>query len=276
MDCCALLSTEVCEMAVDTYIEKAQTRVRSEQEAIEEKVDAYETFVRRVAKLQTDRSPASVADMTTAVGATHLSTDASSTDRCRMVQAAFAKTIRPHSVDDIDDSESVLDTIRAEFTDAIAVALAPTTDTSFTPELKKMILAEARSRRSEATALRKTLGRESAQPADAAEEVDGIIAWLFDANEAALADLGFGALQRRHETLASHRDRCEELARERQAFLEGTTNDGIDVGVRHRSVLPYLYQDFPVDHPVLATAAKLDQTCRECQRAVRDHLVRRA
>ena len=94
--------------------------------------------------------------------------------------------------------------------------------------------------------------------------------------EAAVTNLGFGALQRRHETLASHRDRCEELARERQVFLEGTTNDGIDVGVRHRSVLPYLYQDFPVDHPVLATAAELDQTCWECQRAVRDHLVRRA
>jgi hypothetical protein len=49
----------------------------------------------------------------------------------------------------------VLDTIREEFTDAIAVALAPTTEASFTAELKQMVLAEAWSRRAEATALQK-------------------------------------------------------------------------------------------------------------------------
>jgi len=263
-------------MAVDTYIGQARTRVRSEQEAIDEKQDAYETFICRVRELQTEQTPSSITGLTTAGGATHLSTDASSADSCRTVRTAFAETIQPHSVADIDGSESLLETIREEFTGAIAVALAPTTETSFTPELKRMLLAEARCRRSEVTALQKTLEREETHLDDAAETVDDIIAWIVDTNETPLTNLAFDALQQRHETLDGHRDRCEDVGRDRQAFLRRTTNDGADAGVCHRNLMPYLYQDFPVDHPVLATVATLDETCQECQRTVRNHLVRRA
>lgn len=263
-------------MAVDTYVERARTRVRAEQEAIDEMLDAYETFISRVTELQTVRAPESAAGFTTTGGATHLSTDASSTDRCRTVRRVFAETIRPYSVADVDESESLLDTIREEFSDEIAVALAPTTEPSFTPELKQRVLADARSRRSEAAALRTALDREESQLDEAATTVDDVVAWLVDVNETPLTDLGFDALKQRHRTLADHRDRCEDVARERQVFLQGTANGGPDAGVRNRSLVPYLYRNFPVDHPVLATVVKLDETCRECQRIVRDHLVRRA
>lgn len=262
-------------MTVDTYIGQARTRAQAEQDAIDEKRDAYEAFIRRVQKLQPDQTSSSVAGITTAGGVTHLSADASSADACRTVRTGFAETIRPHSVADIDEPESVLDTIREEFTDAIAVALAPTTEASFTAELKQMVLAEARSRRAEATALQKALEREEAHLDGAAEAASDIIAWIVDANETPLTGLGFDALQQRHEMLAGHRDRCEEVVWHRREFLEGTTNNGVDAGVRHKSLMPYLYRDFPVDHPVLATVAKLDGTCQECQRTVRDHLVRR-
>jgi capsid protein len=263
-------------MAVDTDIDRARTRVRAEQEAVDEKLDAYETFIRRVRGLQTDPAPSSGAGITTAGGATHLSTDVSSTDRRRTVRRAFAETIRPHSVADVDETESLLETIREEFTDTIAVVLAPTTDASLTPELKRLVLTEARSRRTEAAALQKALEREEAHLDDAAAAVDDIVAWMVDANERALTDLGFDALAERHETLAGHRACCEDVARDRQAFLQQTTNGGIDAGVRHRRLVSYLYRDFPVDHPVLTAVATLDETCRDCQRAVRDHLVRRA
>ena len=65
-------------------------------------------------------------------------------------------------------------------------------------------------------------------------------------------------------------------ARERQQFLRATTNDGLEAGVRHERLMPPLYQDVPVDHPVLATVAKLDATCGACRRTVRDHVVRRS
>jgi len=263
-------------MVVDTYIEQARTRARSEQEAIAEMRDAYEAFINRVQKLQPEQAPPSVAGLTTAGGVTHLSADASNTDGCRPVRRAFAETIRPHSVADLDENESLLETICEEFTDTIAVALAPTTEASFTPDLKRMVLTEAQSRRAEATALRKALEREEAHLDEADGAVDDIIAWIVDANETPLTDLSFDALQQRHETLASHRDYCNEVARDRQEFLQKTTNNGVDAGVRHKSLMPYLYQDFPVDHPVLATVTTLDETCQECQRTVRDHLVRRA
>jgi hypothetical protein len=263
-------------MAVDTYIEQASARVRTEREAIEELVDAYGTFIRRVRELQPDGTPASMAGTTTAGGAIHVSGEASGPERCRRVRTAFAETVRPHSVADIDEPEPVLETIREEFTDAVAVALAPTTDTAFTPELKGMVLSEARSRRSEAAALQRALGREATELDDVAEAVEDVVTWIVEADETPLSDLGFDALKQRHETLADHRDRCESLARDRQEFLRGTTTDGLETRVSHRSLVAYLYSDFPVDHPVLATVTTLDETCRDCQRAVRTHLVRRA
>lgn len=105
-----------CEMAVDTYIEQARTRVRAEQEAIDDKLDAYETFIRRVQGLQPNQTPSSLASLTTAGGATHLSAEAPSADGCRTVRTVFAETIRPHSVADIDETESLLETTREEFT----------------------------------------------------------------------------------------------------------------------------------------------------------------
>lgn len=263
-------------MVVDTYIEQARTRARSEQEAIAEMRDAYEAFIRRVQKQQPEQTPSSAAGLTTTGGVTHLSADGSSTDGCRPVRRAFAETIRPHSVADIDQTECLLETIREEFTDAIAVALAPTTEASFTPDLKRVVLTEAQARRAEATALRKALEREEAHLDEADGAVDDIIAWIVDASETPLTDFGFDALQQRHETLASHCDRCEVMARDRQEFLQKTTNNGVGAGVGHESLIPYLYQDFSVDHPVLATVARLTETCQGCQRTVRDHLVRRA
>lgn len=169
------------EMAVDTYLDHARTCVHAEQEAIGAKLDAYKTFMRRVRDLETEQTPSSTAGITTAGGATHLFADGSGTDRCRTVRSAFDETIQPHSVADIGGAESLLETIREEFTDAIAVALAPTTEPSFTPELKQMVIAEARSRRLEAATLRKALGGEETQLDDAAATVDEINAWVVDA-----------------------------------------------------------------------------------------------
>jgi hypothetical protein len=262
-------------MPVDTYIDRARTRVQAEQEAVDAKREAYETFINRVTKVQTDPTPSPSSGMTAATG-THLAVDSPPDDHCRTVRTVFAETIRPHSIDDIDGSESLLETIREEFTDTIAVALAQTTDASFAPELKRMVLSEAQARHSEATALRKVLDREHRQLEETGNVVDDITVWIAEADETPLTDLGFGALARRHERLATHRNRCEELAHQRQDFLQQTTNNSIEVGIRHQSLIPYLYQDFPVDHPVLATVARLDDTCEDCQRVVRAHLTRRA
>jgi hypothetical protein len=269
-------------MPVETRVDRARTRVRTERgaidaklDAIDAKLDAIDEFVDRVEELSTDCARSS-AGGPVATGSGLVRADPATGSRCRTVRTAFAETIRPHSVAGVDGTEPVLETVREEFTDALAVALAPTTGASFTPELERTVVATAESRRSEATAVRRALGREEARLDDPAATVDDVVAWIVDANETPLTDLGFDALRRRHETIAGRRDRCEDAARERQTFLRGTTNDGLGAGVRHRSLVPYPYREFPVDHPVLSTVASLGATCRECQRAIRDHPVRRA
>jgi hypothetical protein len=201
--------------------------------------------------------------------------NASNDDHCRAVRTAFAETIQPHSTVDVDESEPVLATIEAEFTDSIAIALAPTTDKSFTDDLKQAITAEADARRTETAVMRRALDREETLLEDAATTVEEITAWIATADETPLTDLDFERLHDRHATLAIHRRQCEDLAVERQDFLRATTSRNVEARLRHRSLAHYLYQEFLMDHPVLTTVARLDATCAACQCAIREHLVRR-
>jgi hypothetical protein len=262
-------------MSVETYIDHARTRVRVERDAADAKADAYDAFVDRVADVPGTSTSSTAPRATATAGA--LSRGGSSTDdRCRAVRNAFAETVRPHSTDDVDDHEPLLEAVRAELSESIAFALAPTTEPSFSPGLKRAVVSVAGTRRTESRVLSRALAREDARLERAGDLVEDVTDWISRADESPLSDLGFEALERRHETLAGHRDRCADLADQRQAFLQGTTNEGVDVGIRHRQLVSSLYGDFPVDFPVLATVTRLDATCEACQRAVRQHLVRRA
>ncbi|WP_425499739.1 DUF7260 family protein [Halorarum halobium] len=119
----------------------------------------------------------------------------------------------------------------------------------------------------------RALEREAARLEDAGAVVDEITTWIAATDETPLSALDFDDLRARHETLAAHRERCAGLVRQRQAFLGSATSRGGEIGVSHRSLIPSVYRDFPVDHPLLATVARVDRTCAECQRAVRSHLV---
>mgnify|MGYP006288907567 FL=1 len=261
-------------MGIETHVHQARTRAQAEWEAVDAKVDAYDAFIGRVTNLPTAPAPSATPRATAAAGT--LARGGSATDdRCRRVRKAFAETVRPHSIDDVDDPESVLETVQSEFSDSVAAALAPTTETSFTPELKRVVVSVASTRRTETKVLRRALAREDDRLERAGETVDDVVEWITRANETPLSDLGFAALRRRHESLAQHRERCEQLARRRQEFVRGTTNEGVDAGIRHQRLVSYLYEDFPVAFPVLATVARLDAVCATCQRAVRQHLVRR-
>ncbi|WP_084510153.1 DUF7260 family protein [Haloplanus natans] len=260
-------------MAVNTIVRQARTRVRAEREAVDAKADAVEAFADRIADLTaTPPSPPPLAATVTAGTPRSRQSD----DRCRAVRQAFADTIRPHSVADVADDEPLLETVRAELSDSIAVALAPTTDRSFSPGLKRAIVSATSDRRTELATLARALERERTALDDAQATVETVTDWLLDADETPLTGLGFDALRTRHETLATHRNRCTDLTDRRQAFLRAATERSTGTRISHRSLGHYLYEDFPVDHPVLATATRLDSVCVSCQRAVRDHLVRRA
>jgi len=253
---------------VETNVGRARERVRAERSAVAARRDAFASFADRVERIPASTGPP--ADGTAVAGTT--ARRGSADDRRREVRAAFAETVGSHE----DDDGSVLDAVRARLGNGVAVALSPTTETPLTPPVKRAVLDRAEARRVETATVCRALGREAASLDDAERAVDEVTSWVAATDETPMSGLGFDALRRRHERLADHRERCSDLAAERQSFLRERTITNGEAGVRHRSLVPRLYEDFPSDHPVLATAARLDATCAECQRAVRRHLTRRA
>ena len=278
-------------MSVETHVHRAYDRVQCEQEAFEAMVEAYDAFLDRVSRIEPESAGTGTVPGGTpghgggveaggnagavTVGGAERYVGTRTTDRCRQVLTAFEETVRPHSTADADADEPLLETLRAELTDDIAVALAPTTETGFSAAVKRGVLTEASARRTEARVVRRALEREEECLSTAVELVDEATSWIDETDRTPMSEVGFDPLDRRHRTLSRFRDRCDDVVRDRQSLLRARTNRSADAGVRHRDLVGFLYEDFPVDHPVLSTVARLDETCRECQRAVRDHLVRR-
>jgi hypothetical protein len=263
------------EIDAHSYIDQARKQLEEEQDAVEAKLEAYKAFIRRASDLSTGQSPSPTPGIT-ATAAKRYSGHSSVGNQCQIVREAFEQTIQPHSVADIGESESLLTTIRHELTDSIAIALAPATDTSFSPPLKQMILTEAESRRSETAIMLRALRREETQLEDADTVCSDITSWITEHDQPLASDLGFETLQQRHETVAAHRNRLENLSHNRQHFLKKGTGRNSGDRLQHRDITHYLYQSLTVDHPVLATVAHLDTAYKEYQQMIRDYLVRYA
>ena len=261
-------------MPVETHLDRASERVDDEQAAIAAKRAAFDAFIDRVESLSPKPEAGGPAPEGVLATAGSLSGTTATENRCRRVRRAFAETVRPHSVDDVQ-AEPLIETIEAELSASVAGALAPTTDSSFSPTLKRAVLSAAHTRRAETEVLLAALDRETDQLDDARVTVETITTWIDDADETPLRELGFEPLRDRHETLEIHRAQCETLAQQRQRFLRQSTTHGVGGGTNHRELIPYLYQPLPVDWPVLSAAARLATNCTDCQQAVRRHLVRR-
>jgi len=261
-------------MTVETRVHDAASRVSNERKAFDAKLDAFDRFIDRVEECSPDSGSQSLAGAAGSVRAISHGGHPRP-GKYKAVRCAFAETIRPHSLDDVEQTEPLVETIRVELSESVAVALAPATETRFSPAVKEAVLSQARARRTETKTLYRALEREASQLEVARAVVDEITGWIATNDETPLSELGFEELRRRHETLATHRTRCQEVADRRQAFLDGTTTNGSEAELDHRNVVEFAYGDFPVNYPVLSTVARFDDTCRECQRAVRDHLVRR-
>jgi len=263
-------------MPSDTHLDAARELARAEQESVSGKLDAYDQFVSQIQDLPLESShPGQRAPALSAGGAQSSGSAASTKTGCASVRAAFRDTIRPYSVEDLDDDEPLLETIRSELSDSIAVALAPTTDAGFTSSLRDAIVAAVESRRIEAHAMQAGLDAELDELTAASETLEPILTWLFDADETPLTALDFDELRARHAKLGAHRERCAHLLADRQAFLHQSTKHAGQAGMRHRTLVQYLYADLPVVFPVLAAGVHVETLCADAQRAVRDHLTRR-
>lgn len=150
-----------------------------------------------------------------------IAADTSTPDRCQKVRTAFTETLRPHSVANVEQSESLLATIQNELSDSIAVALAPTTDTCFTAKLKNAILSATDERQTKTVLMSQVLEKEHRQLETATNLVDETTGWIADADETPLGQLGFDELRQRHNRLLDHRDRCGDICTNAKRFSRG-------------------------------------------------------
>jgi len=119
------------------------------------------------------------------------------------------------------------------------------------------------------------LDRETESLQAAAQDCQTVTEWVEKHNQTSLLKLGSPELQQRHEQLSAHRERCDERLLARQETIHSTTSRDVRVGLEHRSLLTFLYQEFPVSYPILSTVTRLDGLLVDCQRSVRDHLTQR-
>lgn len=241
-----------------TTIDRADERVRREREAVEANRTAYRRFRVRLESVSTRSSSGGAGETLVAT---------SGGTRARPIREAFAETVAP-----VCEERPIEELLTAELGEEVATHL---TTNGVTPALRRAIRTESERRGAELAAMDGALAAEADSLERATGTVDSIREWLIEADEVALSDCGFEELRARHACLASFRGDCEELVADRQAHLGRTTGAEGQAGVRHDDLRAYLYEGLPVDHPVLVTATRLDELCREAQRAVRDHLVRR-
>lgn len=264
-------------MTVETHVHKARQRVQAERGLVTEKRDALRAFLERVRALPASSPNATTSAGTAAVAGAVAMVDVNRGPDCGAVRTAFAETVLPHADADGHSGSDVQAGIARELTDELAVALGPNGgNQSFTSELQRALVAETELRLTECRALSQALAREVEELDAAADRIDDLVDWLVDADETSLTELGFEELRSRHETLDRHREQCRALLRDRQSFLNAVTSVDGAAGVSHRTLVNHLYEDCNVAFPVLATGTRLQSVCRECQRSIRAHVVRRA
>ena len=258
-------------------LDDARRLVDDERAHIDEKLAAFDRFADGVRRLATDSPPSiqstpagtgSPGSISAAVGG-----QPSGDDTTRQVRSLFAETVRPYSIEDVDEPEPLLVTVREELSPEIALAVAPSTDRAFTPDLRAAICAAVDLSQAELRAMRQGLDTE----ADSLRAADDLRTELLDWIDARppCSEQGFEALRRRHERLDGVRQQCDTLAADRQSTLRGTTNYTATASLSQQLLVEYLYQPLAVDYPVLSVAARLTDSCESRQRTVRHYLTQR-
>jgi len=261
-----------------SHLQEAIQLVDDEQAHIEDALAAYDRFINGVSQLAVDTPAASVSSATASGGPQSVSAairdGSTGEDSLRQVRALFANTVYPCSTAEFDEPEPLLVTIREELDEPVALVVAPSTDSVLTADLKSAIETAADQSRMELQTMDRGLDREAESLRTARSFYKESTDWL-TADHPPLSTLGFEQLSHRHERLADYRRRCDRLAADRQSTIHETTNHTLAAGLSHDLLVEYLYQPLSTSYPVLSAVAQLTDLCVECQRTVRDHLVRR-
>lgn len=252
---------------MNTYVERASRRVERERETVEAKRRAYRRFRSRLRSMRSRSGPADATARSVPGGGNEVIAGSTGGGAVRPIREAFAETVASACED-----RPTVELLATELGEGVATALAAD---GASPPLRRAVLAESDRRCVQLAAMDRALDAEADSLTRASETVEPIREWLIEANETPLSACGFEKLRARHERLADSREDCAALLSARQEHLGRTTSADGRAGLRHRELVDHLYGAFPIDHPVLVTATRLEELCVDCQRVVRDHLVRR-
>lgn len=260
------------------HLDEALQLVNTEQNHIDNKLKAFDRFSSGITRISTtSRSPSSFLNPND--GAKNQSQLVAINDnfdddkQIKKIRSLFAKTVRPHSIEDIDHTEPLLVTIREEFGEKVALALAPSTNQQFTNELKTAILSSVEQCQSNLKVMNKGLEFEKS-------ELEKSIGLSKSLSENLISDEqhtrleNFDSLKSRHEELDEFRNQCEQFAADRQTTLHTKTNNTFTASMSHDTVISYLYQPLPVSYPVLSGIVQLIRLCDNHQQTVRKYLTR--
>ncbi|WP_096390388.1 DUF7260 family protein [Halopenitus persicus] len=245
--------------------------VRTERRRVADERQAFNAFRKRLADVES-RTAALAPAATPLVGERARSV---STPGLCAVRDAYEETVMsvPHYVEDYDDTYP--ESLAAEFGRELSATL--TTGTAFDPAIKRELQRAVRDRCEGCAAVLDTLDTEAASLADLREslpelardlgclendlehlenDLEHLENDLEHLENDDLEAMGFGALEARHARAGALRDRCETLARERQATIRRQRRD-LRVPGETPDVPRYLYDDHEATYPVLATIADL-------------------
>lgn len=228
---------------------------------------AFERFRRRVAALETVAPQTTVATAGSGISA---NSDAGTTGgvgigtagtatRCRpseglsQVRDAYVETVMsvPH-YDDLYD-ETWLESVAEEFSEELAAALDQ--HTQLHPKLQQSLVTAAAQAGDNRTELLERVETEREAVEDAACELSDIRAELQSLLDQPLAHVEFNALRLTRNRLELLRERCDDLALERQTALRRRRREFpiSDIGTLER----YFYGDCEHTYPILAAIAQL-------------------
>ena len=252
-------------LAAIVHVREAVSVVEEERNRLEAERDAFDAFSRRVANLDV----AEAARPVTAGGGMAAMSSTAPDDRLERIQSAYRETVMDVPHYEADYGEPLTENLAAEFGDAIAYAVAD--GDQLTPQLKAALLEASREASQSRSSFISTLEAE----AEALEEARASIEEIEDerASRAAapLTERSYEQLVADWKHLGGLSERCRRLVRDRQERIRSTsvaTRNGPDLH-------SYLYEELPVDHPVLADLLELSESVEDLRSRILDSLTRR-
>lgn len=238
----------------------ARRIARDERRRTERLQGGFEGF-RRVAA-ETETTDLGGVDAGTHPSSAGWTTSASTTaGGCRRVRAAFEELVLPH-VDDA--SRDVHAAIAAELSGEVAVALASGGGGNrYTEPLRRAVLDCVDQRLAESRVMLRVLERELSSLDDAIEALKTVASSLPSVEKSALLLRDDAELWGRRRQSAALETDLEDAIETRQSTLESVTASDVKAGIRHDTVVEYLFGDRDTTHPALDA---LLCGIRECRR----------